>query len=341
MWFRSVLPVTSALQTGDAYYNNGSPMAIFFYQSFESGNSPEHGAQSFTARQHTITTHQTWAGNNASGTGALVYPLPSQSVLDRDNGHMIAIKGPPNMVDTAGKTAMHSGYSSDSFVELMQNKMLNNNQALIRQFGRTADVTAFGELDGNHGDLNWMPSHVGPLIGASDNAKACQNFTVFANNMGNITVLGASIGWYAIRYLNITVVFVHVPNARAGSLTRQTLFYKEIKNTIGDVDLVMGDTNQGGKAITAQAVTAAFGSRYVDAFPGNKISPIDAEGIQLIGTNSTATKMYDVAVYREETIKFKSVSYLTQQAKMPGAQIAHVVASTTDHMGLAVEVERL
>jgi hypothetical protein len=313
-------------------------MAIFLYQSFESNTNHQHDAKSFAAQQHTLTTHERWAGNNASGTGALVYPLPSQSVLDRDNGHMKAVKGPPNMVDTAAANAIYSGYDPAAFVELMQNKVLNNRQALIRQFGRAPDVTAFGELDGNNGDLNWMSSHVGPLLGASSIANACQNFTVYANNMGNITTLGSGIGWYAIRYLDISVLFVHVPNNLARSRTRQTQFYSDIRNTIGVVDLVMGDTNQNTKMITVQAVTTAFGVEYANAFVDEKISPIDAEGIRLMGTNATATKMYDVAVYRKQTIRFKSIAYLTQQARMPSDQL---VASTTDHMGLAVEVERL
>ena len=67
--------------------------------------------------------------------------------------------------------------------------------------------------------------------------------------------------------------------------------------------------------------------------PIRGLSPITTGATtQLAGFNSVATKMYDIAVYRSDTVVLKqATAYLSQSS---GG------VTVTDHCGLAVEIER-
>jgi hypothetical protein len=99
------------------------------------------------------------------------------------------------------------------------------------------------------------------------------------------------------------------------------------------IDLVIGDTNQGSFNFTASVLNVAFGTNaYKNATAGASVNKIDNFNVVEKGTNSNATKMYDVAVYRSDMVALKQpTAYLSQSS---GA------VTVTDHCGLGVYIER-
>ncbi len=137
----------------------------------------------------------------------------------------------------------------------------------------------------------------------------------------------------------MVAVFVHVPNSIATNESAAISFYKNISNEVlatgkGAIDIVMGDTNQPNSAFTPRVVTKALGTTFVDAHPDNQIAPVDAYQKTFGGTNATASKKYDVAVYRSSLKKVQTI-YLSQFTSVGSG-----AAAVTDHMGIGVYVEK-
>jgi hypothetical protein len=133
------------------------------------------------------------------------------------------------------------------------------------------------------------------------------------------------------------------PVASSSSTTRDGLvkFYKNICDTIlknggGVIDVVMGDTNQSSGGVTPDVVGEATSMPFQNAHGGDAINPVDGYDVSVGGTNSTGTRMYDVAVYNTATVKMKKICYWSQLAPIGDGS---TVAAVTDHMGLAIEVE--
>lgn len=128
---------------------------------------------------------------------------------------------------------------------------------------------------------------------------------------------------------------------------RLVKFYQDIESAIiqkggGPIDLVMGDTNQSSAGVTPEVLRKATGLPFENAQVDKIIKAIDVykedkeAGVK--GTNAKGDQMYDVAVYNSATVKMKKICYWSQLAPMPDGS---VVAAVTDHMGLAVEVEKI
>jgi hypothetical protein len=259
------------------------------------------------------------------------------------------VQGPANLVKTEPKKTLSGGNVTpaqmNASLHMMQQKVLQNRQAVYRQLQAMPDVTAYGELDTAHADFATMPGFAGPrVVGSSSNDMCNQNFSIFSNNICNAKRIADGVGWYAVTYLGYNVVFVHVPNDTAKKpKTAVVEFYKNIQYEIlrnggGIIDLVMGDTNQTSDKHTPNALNQATGYNFVNAHNHHNIAPADLHNVIVNGTNSTRTKMYDVAVYNADTVKLKQGCYWTQLAPYGNAG---KVAAVTDHMGLAVEIEKL
>lgn len=357
-------------------------MPVFFYQSFEATVKTDHSLKSVTGNQHTRTAHQTWTDLQQQQKRTLLYPVLDDDLLT-GNRHTEPVKGPPRLVATVEKdlkddekqTKMWKGVGQDEFLKMMEQKILQNQQAVHREMRAMPDVIAFGELDGGHADFAHMPRFAGTLIGSTaPSIKACHSFTVYANNQPNVELAGDGNGWYAIRYLGIVVVFVHVPNDFAGGMstaakkkktptvhsggitksytthrskrtevTDLVAFYLRIKNEIarvgkGQIDVIMGDTNQSRLNFTDEVVSIALGKTFKNASSRTLFSPADTYETFAKGTNSGQDKMFDVVVYNEATVTVDKLCYVTQQAPFRGNG---QVAAVTDHMGVAVKIEKV
>lgn len=195
-------------------------MPIFSYQSFNAGSSKTHDLKSLTAQGFTVETHDHLAAS--ADRNRLIYPSLHDlhfNPKDYPNGlpadrHGQPVQGPAALVGMAPVgTISQANVSTANFFEMMKQKVLQNQQAVYRQMKSMPQVTAFGELDGAHEDFSTMNEYVASdLQGATNVKAACQNFSVYCANSANVTCVGTGEGWYAIRYLKYTVVFVHVPN---------------------------------------------------------------------------------------------------------------------------------
>lgn len=128
---------------------------------------------------------------------------------------------------------------------------------------------------------------------------------------------------------------------------RLVKFYQDIASAIllnggGPIDLVMGDTNQSSGGVTPKVLKKATNLPFENAHVDKTIKAIDVykedkeAGVK--GTNAKGDQMYDVAVYNSATVKMKKICYWSQLAPMLDGS---VVAAVTDHMGLAIEVEKI
>lgn len=196
-------------------------MPIFSYQSFNAGSSKTHDLKSLTAQGFTVETHDHLAASTERNR--LIYPaLHDQNFNPNDypggrlpaDRHAFPVQGPAALVGMAPVgTVSTANVSTANFFEMMKQKVLQNQQAVYRQMKSMPQVTAFGELDGAHQDFSTMNEYVASDLSGATNVKAaCQNFSVYCSNGANVKCVGTGEGWYAIRYLQYTVVFVHVPN---------------------------------------------------------------------------------------------------------------------------------
>jgi hypothetical protein len=252
------------------------------------------------------------------------------------------VYGPAHLVSSAQKGFMNKGQHSDSsFLSMVEGKARQSHQNLIRALG-PCDVMVFGELDASNNQWSSMQQNAGQLFATSSMNKTCNCFSVHAAPNAIQMPVQEGTGWVAIKSGNVTAVFVHVPNAIAKNESQVADFYKEINNKLlhagmGQIDLIMGDTNQPRNGFTQQAVSKAVGNIFADAHPGSSIQPFDSHERSFGGTNSTGSIKYDVAVYNTATVRVEQMIYLSQCTPVRNEQ-GHFAAAVTDHMGIGVKV---
>ncbi|WP_445355806.1 hypothetical protein ACJJI5_06110 [Microbulbifer sp. EKSA008] len=257
----------------------------------------------------------------------------------------IPIHGPAQLVAQAPQGFMGKNQHSDAqFLNMIEGKARQTHQHLYRSLGQTCDLLVYGEMDGSNSEWSSMQQHAGNLVGSNTTGKACNSFSIHAANTTQHTILGSGMGWTAVRSGNINVVFVHVPNSIAKKQSDAISFYRFINNQVihggyGTIDLVMGDTNQGTDSFTEDVLSRATGSTFSDAHSSASIQPSDSYERSFSGTNSTASKKYDVAIYNTSTIRVNQVGYLSQSTPV-AVNDASMSAAVTDHMGIFISVTK-
>ncbi|WP_249383908.1 hypothetical protein [Chitinivorax sp. B] len=315
-------------------------MPVFAYQSLNSNASIDHGVGASKSQYFTRVTHDHSA---KISSGGWMLSLPINPNLAPD----IPLYGPAQLLPTAAQGYMNKGQHDDiTFRDMVQRKALQTHQNLIRAFGTGFNLLVYGELDSGHSDWASMQQSAGRLLRVSSAEMACNSFSVHADNQrGMHRYLGEGQGWIAVESYGVVAVFVHVPNAIATSDNKTIDFYAAINKKIlqagaGGIDIIMGDTNQASNGFTPKVVTSALGQSFEDAHPQSTIQPYDSYQRDFQGTNSTGTKKYDVAVYNRQTVKVKEMIYLTQFTPV-SSQSSYMTAAVTDHMGVAVRVEKV
>jgi hypothetical protein len=146
----------------------------------------------------------------------------------------------------------------------------------------------------------------------------------------------AGEGFVLYKVDGLIVCFVHVPNKIATSKSAVEDFYFGIASYVNVngaiIHVVLGDTNQPSFNFTAACLNIAFNtSAYVNASNGSSVEKIDNWNVTEKGTNSTGTKMYDIAVYRSDLVELKKgTAYVSQSSS---------AVTITDHCGLGLHVE--
>ncbi|WP_444944317.1 hypothetical protein ACJJIK_04260 [Microbulbifer sp. ZKSA006] len=312
-------------------------MPIFAYQSINSNASANCGVGASNCQNFTRATHNHQASNQ--DRWHLVMPIANS-----EKPH-IPIHGPAQLVAQAPLGFMGKNrHTNTQFLSMVEGKARQTHQHLYRALGQTCDLLVYGEMNGNNSEWSSMQQHAGNLVGASSTGKACNSFSVHAANTAQHKMLGSGMGWIAIKTGNVNAVFVHVPNSIAKKQGEATNFYRSINNHLiqgghGPIDLVMGDTNQGTNSFTASILSKATDTTFSDAHSGTSIQPSDSYGRSFSGTNSTATKKYDVAVYNTKTVKVAKVDYLSQSTPV-SINGANMSAAITDHMGIFINVTK-
>lgn len=297
-------------------------MPIIAYQSFNSNSSSIHGLASVTNQRFTRETNKRVT---ALGHQALVLPFDTSDLTTPIQGpaelKLIEILATPQTVDVFG-----------SQVALAW-------QNFYRHFGSMPDIMVCGELDTSHADFASMISDSTVQLTALPAKRACQSFTAVSQTAlaSQIIRLLHDEGFVAYSISGMTVVFVHVPNRIASSRSGTEDFYFKIAHSLNAkgaiVDLVIGDTNQGSFNTTADVLNVALKTNtYKNSISTASVVKIDNYDVIEKGTNSNASKMYDVAVYRSDTVEMKdSVAYISQSSSS---------VTATDHCGLAIRVEK-
>ena len=212
-------------------------------------------------------------------------------------------------------------------------------QNVYRVLGAMPSIMVCGELDGAHSDFASFVEG-GLDIESSPATKACQCFTRISQTVfgSQIVRLGFGEGYVAYSVSGLNIVFVHVPNRIATKQSDVELFYQDIASRASSggttIHLVIGDTNQSSLGFTEGALNNAFSTgAYKNALGSASVSPSDLYGVSQSGTNSTGTKMYDVAVYRSDAVKLVAgPAYISQMS---------TGLTVTDHCGVAVQIEKL
>jgi len=307
---------------------------VIAYQSLNSNSSSNHGVKASNSQQFTRDAHN----HSAQSSERWALQLPTSS-SDAPN---VGIHGPAELLRTAESGFMDKGQHSDAdFLSMVEGKALQIHQNAIRAFPKACDLLVFGELDSNNPEWSGLSKKAGALLESSTPNKACNCFSVHSPGSGAFTdKIAEGTGWIAVKCSNVIAVFVHVPNSIATNEAATTLFYKNINNEVlgagkGAIDIVMGDTNQPNDTFTQRVVSTALGASFSDAYPGKTIAPADSYQKEFSGTNAKGTKKYDVAVYNTKSIKKINVIYLSQFASTGTS-----VAAVTDHMGIAVYLEK-
>lgn len=295
-------------------------MPIIAYQSFNANASKTHGLTQTSGQRFTKDTNRYVTGQ---GHQALV--LPSNP------GNLTApIYGPAHLVP------IETLDSSQQTTTVFGSHIALAWQNFYRQFGGMPDVMVFGELDARHSDFSGMWSDKNVNVTAFPQTRACQSFSSISQTAlaSQIVTVGSGEGFVVMSVAGFIVVFVHVPNRIATKSDETKAFYKDIAQTLGQhgimIHLVIGDTNQSSPGYTAEVLNAAFQTTaYKNAGSGG-VKAVDNWNVTSGGTNSNATKMYDVAVYRSDVVEMKKLAYLSQSS---GG------VTVTDHCGLAVQIE--
>ncbi len=305
-------------------------MPTIAYQSMNANSSSEHNVKSLNSQQHTRMAHDHFATEKSD---AMILDYPT-------NQHFpgMAIPGPANALRSSPSGTMDKGNHSDiEFSQMLGYKVLQIRQSVIHNFGDGLDLLTLGELDHTNVEFNTFNQFAGiPLPLTSSQSKACQNFSMYLGGGLPAKVLGADTGWCAVDFAGLVVVFVHVPNAIAKDMILTVRFYKGIQTALGGrvIDIVMGDTNQANAAFTPACITTAMGGgiNFLDAHPGDTITPFDSYKLTMEGTNSKLDRKYDVAVYNSKTVRMERCMYFTPQVRGNENNTAHTVS---DHMGIA------
>jgi hypothetical protein len=296
---------------------------IIAYQSFNANSSKTAGLASISMQKFTKDTNLRVTKLNRE---ALVLPYDTQDLAT-------PIEGPPNKVPIEKLT------KSSHTEEVFGSQIALNWQNFQRQYSEMPDIMVIGELNLSNPDFSNMVGTQGVVVKSFAAKKACQSFTAISQGplASQIIYLKSGIGYVAYSVGGLVVVFVHVPNAIAKSKNETETFYYQVAHALnvkGNViDVVIGDTNQGSFNFTASALNTALRTdAYKNAVDAPSVSPVDNFMVTEGGTNSVATKMFDIAVYRSDVVELKgSLAYVSQSS---GG------ITVTDHCGLAVSVER-
>lgn len=297
-------------------------MPLIAYQSLNASSSTDHGLKSLQNKQFTKATNNFVVAQKHQ---ALVLPINTGNINT-------PIEGPAELVEVA-KLEKEQHETSEPFgaqiAYLFQNAQ--------REFLAMPDILVVGELDIENTELSSMVSGQSMGVRSFASKKACQCFSSFSQGAlsSQITFLKHGAGWVAYSVDAVIVVFVHVPNAIARSKNETELFYFQIAHSLANngkiIDIVIGDTNQSSFNFTANALKIALGITYENAVTPN-VEPVDNFQVSLGGTNSNATKMYDVAVINPKRVKCDGYAYLSQSS---GA------ITVTDHCGLIINLKKL
>ncbi|WP_444946224.1 hypothetical protein ACJJIP_03390 [Microbulbifer sp. VTAC004] len=312
-------------------------MPTFAYQSINSNASTNHGVSASNSQHFTRMTHNHQAANQ--DRWHLI--MPTADGLDPH----VPIHGPAQLVAQAPLGYMAKGqHNNAQFLSMIEGKARQTHQHLYRSLGQTCDLLVYGEMDGANSEWSSMQQHAGGLVGSSSTGKACNSFSVHAANTTQHQILGSGMGWIAIRSGNVNAVFVHVPNSIAKKESESVIFYRNINNLLiqqgyGAIDLVMGDTNQGNDSFTPCALSVATGTLFRDAHTEDEVNPFDSYQRSFTGTNSTASKKYDVAAYNTKTIRVIKVDYISQSTPV-SVNGSDMAAAVTDHMGIFIDVAK-
>jgi len=312
-------------------------MPVIAYQSLNSNSSTTHSTTASNSQYFTRMTHNKYAQNQVPSF--LSHPIAQDNTIAPD----VAVYGPANLISPAPTGFMGKGNHSDNqFQSMVMDKSRQTHQVLIRELG-TCDLLVYGELDGSTSDWQSMSQSTGSWIGGSSMSKACNCFSAYANNNNIVTKLAEGEGWIAFECEKVVIVFVHVPNSIAKSQTGAQGFYKVIAQKLfqlnKQLDVIMGDTNQPSENFTAVAIGSALSPYFTYATPTGTISPVDLFNVQMSGTNSTASKKYDIAAYNTQTVNVAKAIYLSQ-CTPTSHQNNNFSAAVTDHMGIGVKVTK-
>jgi hypothetical protein len=297
-------------------------MPTIAYQSFNANSSSAHGLASIANQGFTRDTN---AHATGKGHQALVLPHNPQNLQD-------AYEGPAHLRPIETLAGPQSVGAFGAQVSLAF-------QNFFRAIGAMPDIMVVGEFDASDPDYGNLLGGSNITITPHPAKKACQSFTAISQNpvASNIGAIRQGEGYVAYSVGAMTVVFVHVPNKVAAKAPDTQQFYRNVAQSLGErgksIDLFIGDTNQPSFGFSAQALNAAFNtSAYVNASGQSGIDKFDNWNVQEGGTNSTGTKMYDIAVYRSDLVRLVAGPVYISQSS--GA------TTVTDHCGLAVRIER-
>jgi hypothetical protein len=306
-------------------------MPIIAYQSFNANSAIDHGVKSATFQKFTRDTNE-----RVTKEGHRVLVLPYDARVETDD---------PN--NERRLAVPHEGPAELKFIESLNGPQAINVfgaqiallwQNFSRVFRAMPDIMVCGELDAGHSDFAKVVTWPDIVTSPVPATKACQSFTAFSQSAhsSKIKELARGQGFVAYDVMGIVVVFVHVPNSVASSAHETESFYTTIASVMkvkGNlIHLVLGDTNQPNFNYTARILNTAFKTdKYRNAGDEATVKKIDNYLVVEKGTNSTGTKMYDVAVYRSDFVELKKpTAYISQSSS---------AVTITDHCGLAVHVE--
>jgi hypothetical protein len=297
-------------------------MPTIAYQSFNANSSSTHGLASIAYQGFTRDTNAHATGH---GHQALVLPHNPQNLQD-------AYEGPAHLRPIEALTGPQSVNAFGAQVSLAY-------QNFYRAIGAMPDIMVVGEFDASDPEFGNLLGGSNVTVTPHPAKKACQSFTAISQNpvASGISPIKQGEGFVAYSVGTMVVVFVHVPNKVAAKAPDTQQFYRNIAQALGEkgksIALFIGDTNQPSSGYSAQALNAAFGTdAYVNASGKSGIGKVDNWNVQEGGTNSTGTKMYDIAVYRSDLVNLVAGPVYISQSS--GA------TTVTDHCGLAVRIDR-
>lgn len=297
-------------------------MPVIAYQSFNANSSKNHGLSALTLQRFTKDTNKYVT---AKGHQALVLPSDTMDIST-------PIEGPAELKPIEVLVDKQPLIVFGSQIALLW-------QNFFRQFGEMPDIMVCGEMDSSNSDFSSVVTDPNVALTAHPAKMACQSFTAISQSAVASKLLFIKAGEGFVLYMvgDLVVCFVHVPNKIATSKSAVEQFYFEIATYVkllgAIIHVVLGDTNQPSFNFTASCLNVAFKTdAYVNANNGSSVEKIDNWNVTEKGTNSTGTKMYDIAVYRSDLVDLKKeTAYVSQSSS---------AVTITDHCGLGLHVER-